>query len=478
MVIMMKDTYQLCLILVLSIVVVPSVFAADPVGDVTLAEDSNAAVNFTWTLMAAFLVFLMQGGFAMLEGGLVRAKNTSNIMMKNLADFTIGSLGYWAIGFPLMFGTSVAGLYGVGSWFLLGEAYDVSTYLLWIFQMVFAGTAATIASGAMAERTKFRTYYIISFLITSLVYPIYGHWVWGGGWLSMLGEWYGLGLGHVDFAGSGVVHMVGGGAGLAGAMLLGARIGKYDNEGKPRAIPGHSISMAVLGVFILWFGWFGFNPGSTLAATELRISIIAVTTLLAGSAGGFIATLYTWKKFGHPDVTMAGNGVIAGLVAITAPCAWVEAWAAVVIGLAAGLIMVESVLFFERKGIDDPIGAVSCHLIAGIWGLISVGIFADGTYGLYTTEGPFVTGLLYGGGTGQLVAQVIGVIANFAWVFGTTYVIFWTLKKTIGLRVSKEEEEEGLDKTEHGAICYPDFTAPLEESKKLENYEPKKQEMK
>jgi Amt family ammonium transporter len=261
--------------------------------------------------------------------------------------------------------------------------------------------------------------------------------------------------------------MVGGAVGLAGAMLLGARIGKYDKDGKPRAIPGHSIPMAVLGVFLLWFGWFGFNAGSTLAATELRISVIAVTTLLAGSAGGFIATIYTWKKFGHPDVTMAGNGVIAGLVAITASCAWVEGWAAVVIGLIGGLIMVESVLFFERKGIDDPIGAVSCHLIAGIWGLISVGIFADGTYGLYTTEGPKVVGLLYGGGVDQLIAQVIGVVACFGWVFGTSYALIWVLKKTIGLRVSKEEEIEGLDRTEHGAISYPDFITVSEENLKL-----------
>ena len=470
----MKPIIQLFLFLSLLIIVIPSALAADPAGDITLAEDPNAPVNFTWTLVAAFLVFLMQGGFAMLEGGLVRAKNVSNIMMKNLSDFAVGSLGFWAIGFPLMFGASVAGIFGASNWLLTGEAYDVNTYLLWIFQMVFAGTAATIASGAMAERTKFRTYYIISFLITALIYPIYGHWVWGGGWLSNLP----FGLGHLDFAGSGVVHMVGGGAGLAGALLLGARIGKYDEDGKPRAIPGHSISMAVLGVFILWFGWFGFNAGSTLAATELRISVIAVTTLLAGSAGGFAATLYTWKKFGRPDVTMTGNGVIAGLVAITAPCAWVEAWAAVVIGLVAGFIMVESVLFFEKKGIDDPIGAVSCHLIAGIWGLISVGIFADGTYGIYSTEAPFVTGLLYGGGIGQLVAQVIGVFANFVWVFGTTYVIFWVLKKTIGLRVSKKEELEGLDNAEHGAISYPDFIITPEDSEKVEeNGEPIKQEI-
>ncbi len=455
----MKSSFLLCLVLALAMITVSPAFAADPAGDVTLAGDPNAPVNFTWTLIAAFLVFLMQGGFAMLEGGLVRAKNVSNIMMKNLSDFAIGSLGFWAIGFPLMFGTSVAGIFGASKWLLTGEAYDVSTYLLWIFQMVFAGTAATIASGAMAERTKFRTYYIISFIITSLIYPVYGHWVWGGGWLSTLP----FGLGHVDFAGSGVVHMVGGGAGLAGALLLGARIGKYDKDGKPRAIPGHSVSMVMLGVFLLWFGWFGFNPGSTLAATELRISIIAVTTLLAGSAGGVAATLYTWKKFGRPDVTMAGNGVIAGLVAITAPSAWVEAWAAVVIGLAAGFIMVESVLLFERKGVDDPIGAISCHLIAGIWGLISVGIFADGTYGLYTTEAPMVVGLLYGGGVGQLVAQVIGVAANFAWVFGTSYSILWVLKKTLGLRVSKEEELVGLDLSEHGAIGYPYFVSRPEE---------------
>ncbi|MFQ6134610.1 MAG: ammonium transporter [Nitrososphaerales archaeon] len=454
-----KNRFLLCLVLAPSMITVSPAFAADPVGDVTLAGDPYAPVNFTWTLISAFLVFLMQGGFAMLEGGLVRAKNVSNIMMKNLSDFAIGSLGFWAIGFPLMFGASVAGIFGASNWLLTGEAYDVSTYLLWIFQMVFAGTAATITSGAMAERTKFRTYYIISFIITTFIYPVYGHWVWGGGWLSALP----FGVGHVDFAGSGVVHMVGGGAGLAGALLLGARIGKYDENGKPRALPGHSISMVMLGVFLLWFGWFGFNPGSTLAATELRISVIAVTTLLAGSAGGVAATLYTWKKFGRPDVTMAGNGVIAGLVAITAPSAWVEAWAAVVIGLAAGLIMVESVLFFERKGVDDPIGAISCHLIAGIWGLISVGIFADGTYGLYTTEAPRVVGLLYGGGIGQLVAQLIGVAANFAWVFGASFTIFWVLKKTMGLRVSKEEELEGLDMSEHGAVGYPYFVSRPEE---------------
>lgn len=440
------------------------VFAQDPSGAKTLKEDPNAPVNFTWTLVAGMLVFLMQGGFAMLEGGLTRAKNVANIMMKNLSDFALGSLGFWIIGFALMFGADAFGFFGTSNFLLLGEAYDVSTYELWFFQMVFAGTAATIVSGAMAERTRFKTYYIFSFVITALIYPIYGHWVWGGGWLSQLP----FGVGHVDFAGSGVVHMVGGAAGLAGAIIVGPRLGKYTKEGKPRAIPGHSVPMATLGVFLLWFGWFGFNPGSTLAATELRISVVAVNTLLAGAAGGVAATIYSWKRFGYPDVTFAGNGVIAGLVGITAPVAWVESWAAVVIGLIAGILVVESVLFFEKRKVDDPVGAISAHLTAGIWGVLSVGIFADGTYGNYTTEAPFVIGILYGGGADQLLAQLIGIVANVAWTFTTAMLVFLILKKVMGIRVSREEEITGLDATEHHVVSYPDFLLVAHEEEKSE----------
>lgn len=438
----------------------------DASGVQTLLDDPNAPINFVWVLMCAFLVFLMQGGFAMLEGGLVRAKNVGNIMMKNLMDFSSASLGYWLIGFALMFGTDAFGVLGTDGFLLMGDSYDVNVYLLWMFQAVFAGTAATIVSGAMAERTKFKTYMIFSFLISTFIYSIYGHWVWGGGWLSTLGDTLGLGVGHVDFAGSGVVHMVGGTAGLAGALVLGPRIGKYDANGKPKAMPGHSVSMAMLGVFLLWFGWFGFNPGSTLAATELRISVIAVNTSLAAGAGALTAALYTWWRYGLPDVTMAGNGAIAGLVAITAPCAWVESWAAVAIGLIAGVLVTVSVRFFENKGIDDPVGAVSAHMVNGAWGLIAVGIFADGTYGNYTTDGPFIVGILYDPvvGAGQLAAQLIGVVAAFAWTFGTSYAMFKALDKIIGLRVSKEEELAGLDVFEHGITTFPSTNASSEVS--------------
>ncbi len=435
-------------------------YAADPSGFQTLLDDPDAPVNFVWVLLSAALVFLMQGGFAMLEGGLVRVKNVGNIMMKNLMDFSSASIGYWILGFAFMFGTDMFGLIGTDGFLLAGDSYDVNVYLLWMFQVVFAGTAATIVSGAMAERTRFKTYMVFSFLITTFIYSIYGHWVWGGGWLSQLGESLGLGLGHLDFAGSGVVHMVGGAAALAGAMVLGPRIGKYDANGKPRAIPGHSVSMAILGVFLLWFGWFGFNAGSTLAATELRIAVIAVNTSLAAAAGALTAALYTWWKHGQPDVTMSGNGAIAGLVAITAPCAWVESWAAVAIGLVAGVIVVVSVRFIENRGVDDPIGAVSAHLVNGAWGLISLGIFADGTYGNYTSEAPFVVGILYDPivGAGQLGAQLIGVAVAFLWTFTTAYIMFKILDKLMGLRVTKEEEIAGLDVFEHGITTYPSMS--------------------
>ena len=391
----------------------------------------------------------------MVETGFCRAKNATNLMAKNTIDFAVGSLAFFVIGYTLLKGADVGGLFGSGPLFLSGAQYDVGKYLDFFWQMVFCATSATIVSGAVAERLKFSAYLIYSVLISMLVYPIYAHWVWGGGWLSTLP----FGMGHLDFAGSGVVHTIGGMVGLAGAIVLGPRFGKFAKDGKPNAIPGHSITLAALGVFILWFGWFGFNPGSTFNAHHLRISVIAVNTLLAASAGGLAALIIVLMKTKIYDVGMMLNGVLAGLVAITAPCAWVEAWAAVVIGLIAGVIVVAGVYGLERLKIDDPVGAVSVHGFNGIWGLISVGIFADGTYGNYSTNAPFATGLLYGGGSGQLIAQIIGAGVAALWAFVCGYIIFKIMDATIGIRVSPQEELRGLDVYEHGGSAYPDFYA-------------------
>jgi len=427
--------------------------AADPAGAETLAENPNAPVDFVWIIIASAMVFIMQGGFAMLTAGLCRAKNVVNLMMKNLMDFAIGSLAFFSVGFAIMFGADKGGLIGVTGWFLAGE-YDVSQYLLFVFQVMFAATAATIVAGAVAERLKVKAYFLYAIAICAIVYPIYGHWVWGGGWLSSLP----YGVGHVDFAGSGVVHAVGGFVGLAAAMVLGPRIGKFDLKGKARAIPGHSMTLAALGVFLLWFGWYGFNAGSTLTALELRTSVIAVNTTMAASAGAVssLITIYAITK--KLDVGMALNGAIAGLVAITAPCAWVEAWASVVIGIIGGIIVVLGVLFFDKVRVDDPVGAVSVHGLNGVWGLLSIGLFADGTYGNYTTEGPLVTGLFYGGGPDQLIAQAIGALVVVAWAFGAGFILFKLLDVMLGgIRVPAQEEIEGLDIGEHGSSAYPNF---------------------
>ena len=419
--------------------------AADPTGETALLGDPGLPADYVWVLMCSFLVFLMQAGFAMLEGGFCRAKNTANLMLKNLMDFAMTSLSFMVMGFALMFGADKAGVIGTTGWFLTGEAYDVGTYLLFIFQVVFAATAATIVAGAVAERMKWRAYFLYSIVIGAIIYPIYGHWVWGGGWLSVLP----LGAGHIDFAGSGVVHTIGGVVGLAGAIVLGPRFGKYVN-GKPRAIPGHNLALAALGCFILWFGWFGFNSGSTLSAHDLRISVIAVNTNLAAAAAAFAAMLFTWIRSKKPDVGMALNGAIAGLVAITAPCAFVEAWAAVVIGLVAGVLVVLSVYFFDKIGVDDPVGAVSVHGTCGVWGLLCVGLFADGAYG-------GVIGLFYGGGWGQLAAQAIGAVVCIAWAFILGYALFKIMDKVMGIRVSPQEELAGLDISEHGTKAYSEF---------------------
>jgi Amt family ammonium transporter len=443
--------------LVLLLIATPAM-AGDPSGADTLKENPGAPVDFVWTLVCGFLVMFMQAGFAMLEAGFSRAKNVANVMMKNLMDFAVGSLAFFAIGFALMMGTDYMGLIGTDGWFLAGNAYDVSTIELWFFMLVFCATAATIVSGAIAERPKFSVYMIYSFVVSAIIYPIYGHWLWGGGWLNSADFMTKLGGGYgaLDFAGSGVVHALGGYIALAACILLGPRIGKYDEKGNPRPIPGHNIAFAVIGTFILWFGWFGFNPGSTLSAHELRISVIAANTNLAAAAGAVTAALITWVRNGKPDVGMSCNGAIAGLVAITAPCAWVQPWAAVVIGIVAGFIACYGYWWLERRGIDDVVGAIPVHGFAGTWGLIALGLFADGTYGIYTTEPPLVTGLLYGN-PGFFVCQVISAVVNFVWAFGTGFILFWILKKTMGIRVSPEEEMLGLDISEHAAIAYPNF---------------------
>ncbi len=440
----------LLLLTLVTLTLIPDVMAGDPSGAKTLEENSRAPVDYVWVLMSGFLVMFMQPGFAMLEAGFSRAKNVTNVLMKNLMDFSAGSLVFFAVGYAIMTGTP--------AFFLTGDAYDVDTVLNWFFMMVFCATAATIVSGAIAERPKFSMYLIYSVVICAVIYPIYGHWVWGGGWLSSSSFMIDLGGGYgaLDFAGSGVVHALGGFVALAACMLLGPRIGRYDSGGKPIPIPGHNISLAALGAFILWFGWMGFNPGSTLSAHELRISIIAANTTLSAAAGAMASMSITWTKFGKPDIVMTINGAIAGLVAITAPCAWVAPWAAVLIGIVAGFVVCYGYWFLERNGMDDVVGAVPVHGFNGIWGLIALGLFADGTYGNSAVEGPLVTGLLYGN-PGFFACQLISAAVISIWAFGTGYLLFYTLKRTVGIRVSPEEELMGLDISEHGIVTYPDF---------------------
>ena len=425
------------------------------------ADDINTAQNATaidtvWILLSAFLVFFMQAGFAMVEGGFTRAKNVGNIMMKNLMDFSFGSIAYWAFGFAIMFGNDLGGIFGTSGFFLIGG--DPSTQeglwklAFWMFQVVFAATAATIVSGAMAERTKFSAYLIFSFVISAVIYPVAGHWIWGGGWLSNLGM--------VDFAGSTVVHSVGGWAGLVGALLLGPRMGKYiglNGKKDVNAIPGHSIPLAALGVFILWFGWFGFNAGSTTAGTNLSIATIAVTTNLSASAAAASAMFYSWIRFHKPDPTMALNGALAGLVAITAGCAVVSPFGAVIIGLLAGVLVVASVGFIDKVlKIDDPVGAVSVHGVCGAFGTLCVGLFASAPYGASSGVGA-LNGLFYGGGWGLLGVQALGVAAVFVWVTASSLGLFGFIKVTMGLRVDREEELRGLDIGEHGIESYSGF---------------------
>jgi Amt family ammonium transporter len=408
-----------------------------------LSEEVQNNLNIVWTCVAAFMVFFMQAGFAMVEAGFTRAKNAINILMKNLMDFSIGTLAFFFVGFGLMFGLS-NGFFGTTNFMMIGT--DVAgkdwNWTFLIFQTVFAGTAATIVSGAMAERTKFVGYLTYSLFICALIYPVFGSWAWGslldgGGWLENMG--------FNDFAGSTVVHSIGGWLALAGAIVVGPRIGKYGPNGTAKAIPGHNISLAGLGVFILWFGWFGFNPGSTTFG-DGDIGRIAVTTNLAAAAGAITAMFTAWIVEKKPDGSMALNGALAGLVAITAGCASVSPLGSILIGLIAGIVVVFSVIFIDRTlKIDDPVGAVSVHGVCGAWGTLAVGLFAVDS------------GLFYGGGLSLLGVQAIGVLAAFAWAFGLGFIMFTLIKKTVGLRVSENEELRGLDIGEHGMEAYNGF---------------------
>jgi Amt family ammonium transporter len=400
--------------------------------------EAQKNLDFVWTMVAAFLVFLMQAGFAMVESGFTRAKNAVNIMMKNLMDFSVGSIAFLVLGFGIMFGTSPTGWFGTDGFFLsdIGKDADKWLYAFWMFQVVFAATAATIVSGAMAERTKFSAYLIYSAVITALIYPVFGSWAWGSlhhgnGWLEKLG--------FIDFAGSTVVHSVGGWAALWGTVILGPRMGRYTKDGKVMAIPGHNIPMAALGVFILWFGWFGFNPGSTTAGNP-DIARIAVNTNLAAAAGAIASLITAWSIFRKPDGAMALNGVLAGLVAITSPCATVTPIASVYIGGIAGIVVVLSVLFFDRIRIDDPVGAISVHGVCGALGTLLAAVFHEEGFTM-----------------ARLGVQALGVVAAFLWVSITSGLLFFLIKKTVGLRVSEEEEMDGLDFHEHGNAAYPNF---------------------
>lgn len=440
--------------------VVPNtIMASDPNGTDTLNANPNMPLNMAWTLITGFLVWFMQLGFAFLGSGLIRSKNNVNYWTKSFMDFCISSIGFWAFGFALMFGGSKLfpgledgnSILGYSGFFLTGASYDVSTIMLWFFQMVFAATAATIVAGAVAERMKITGYLAYAFIIGAIVYPIYGHWVWGGGWLSTLSILDATGV--KDFAGSGVVHAVGGLAAFIGAAMVGPRIGKFNKDGSPNVIKGHNVPFIVIGTFILFFGWFGFNPGSTLAATDLRISVIAVNTFLAGVAGAIVALYWTFARTGKMDIIMGCNGTLVGLVAITAPCAYVAPWAAVIIGaLAVPVMMWVSYLVEHVFKVDDAVGAVPVHFGGGIFGLLMVGVFADGTYG-------GVQGLITGH-VGQLLLQLVDIVALMVWVIPTMALTFYMIKKTIGLRASKKEELQGLDMPEHGMEAYPKDEIP------------------
>ncbi len=406
---------------------------------------STAGIDTLWVLLAAFMVFIMQAGFGMLEAGLIRTKSTCNILMNNFLDFCMATMGFFIFGYAIMFGTG-NGFMGFNG-FLLINATHTGTIPLeaaWLFHAVFCGAAATIVAGGIAERMKFKCYLIYSFLISATIYPVVGHWIWGGGWLSKLG--------FGDFAGSTVVHAVGGTAALVGTMILGPRIGKFNKDGSANAIEGHSMALASLGALILWFAWFGFNPGSTLSVGDGSLMAkVAMNTNIAAAAGALVAMFFAWNKFGKPDLSMTMNGALAGLVAITAPCSYILPYESAIIGAVAGIIVVLGTVFLDKLLIDDPVGAVPVHMMNGIWGTLSVGIFGHQALGLSRD------GLLHGGGFTQLGVQALGVGAVVVFVAAGMTLIFKLIDRSMGLRVSREDELKGLDISEHGMEAYAGF---------------------
>lgn len=448
---------------------------------------NKVATNMIWILMTGFLVMFMQTGFAMLATGLTRAKNVAHTIGMNFTIYAIGVTGFWISGFALMFGGlgplgTLGGslllnqewgatLFGKsfdllgGSGFLLkGDLYDVGIYAFFLFQVVFMDTAATIPTGAMAERWKFSAFVLYGFFVSMFLYPIYGNWVWGGGWLADLGLNFGLGHGMVDFAGASVVHLTGGVIALVGAKVLGPRLGKYDREGRVHPIPPHNVPMAIVGTFILALGWLAFNTGSSLSGTDLRIGVIAANTMLASAAGTLAAMFAIWWKTGRPDLSIMANGLLAGCVSITSSCAFVSGPVAFLIGAIGGVLVVSSIIFLEKKArIDDPVGAISTHGVCGVWSVVALGLFADGTYGegWNGLEGT-VRGLFYGD-VKQLAAQVIGILANLIFIGSLSYLFFKLIDRTLGLRVSPEVEHNGLDLPEMGLYGYLREIEPTEE---------------
>jgi Amt family ammonium transporter len=455
-------------------------------GGTTTEELSHTdiSLNLLWVVIGAVLVIFMQAGFALVETGFCRAKHAAHVVSTNFAIFGLGFVGYYLVGYALKFGCFTEPLIGMntpaggahanligsenwvflwkGGFFLQGHAYDVSIMAFFLYMVAFMDTTATIPTGAMAERWKWNSFAIWGLFCGAIYYPLFGAWTWGGGWLAKLGESASMGNGYVDFAGSGVVHMMGGTAALAGAIVLGPRLGKYGPDGKPRTLAAHHIPMAMLGTFILLFGWFGFNAASTFAATDNRFAVVATNTAIAAAFGAVVGMLWTqFRTPKHqPDPGMMANGMLAGLVAITAPCAFVQPIMAAVIGIVAAVLIVESVWFFEKRGVDDPVGAISVHGVGGMWGVLSVGLFADGTYGdgWNGTKGA-VEGLFYGGGGGQLLAQIMGVL-TIAIVMGAIVYGFFRIQNALtkgGIRPSREVELQGVDIPEMGVLAYPEF---------------------
>jgi Amt family ammonium transporter len=435
------------------------------------------SINMMWTLITGFLVMFMQAGFALVETGLTRAKNVAHTMTMNMMIYPLGMLGFWVCGYAFMFGGSGTastatmgnfaglnrewtwhlfghdwGIIGLHGFFLGGNTYDVGAFALFLFQMVFMDTTATIPTGAAAERWRFSAFCLYGCFIGTVMYPVFGNWVWGGGWLSQLGSNWGIGHGHVDYAGSSVVHMQGGVIALVFAWLLGPRIGKYNKDGSINPIPAHNIPMAILGTFILAFGWFGFNPGSSLAGTTLRNSVVATNTMLASATGALGAMVWMWwVRTKKPDPSMCCNGMLAGLVAITCPCAFVNSFGACALGLVAGILVVESVFFFDRLKIDDPVGAISVHGTCGAWGCLSLGLFADGSFGDgWNGVSGTVRGLFYGGGLSQFWAELIGVTTCFVTLAVLAFIVFKIVEVAVGNRVDAEVEIDGLDIPEMG----------------------------